>query len=141
MDSGIHIVDYQPTDYAALTELWNELGLGGAHRGDNETIITKCNEMGGFLILMKEPTGQLIGSSWVTIDGRRSYLHHFGIATEYQGRGLARLLMDETMKRVNQLGMQVKLEVHRNNQKAISLYKKYGYDYLGDYDVYINRNI
>ena len=31
-------------------------------------------------------------------------------------------------------GMQIKLEVHRDNLKAIRLYKKWGFNYLGDYE-------
>ncbi len=34
----------------------------------------------------------------------------------------------------------VKLEVHRSNKRAIELYKKAGFSYLGDYDVYIIRD-
>lgn len=141
MDLEVNIVDYTSGDYPALAELWNELGLGGVHRGDNESVIEKCNALGGFLLLLKKNDGTIIGSSWITLDGRRSYLHHFGISKEFQGHGLAKLLMNESMKRIQEIGLQVKLEVHRENIKALSLYKKYGYHYLGDYDVYINRNI
>lgn len=141
MNSGINIVDYTPGDYPALAEMWNELGLGGAHRGDNEAVIEKCNTLGGFLILLKNDDSAIIGSSWITTDGRRCYLHHFGISEKFQGQGLAKLLMNESMERIRGLGMQAKLEVHRDNVKALSLYKRYGYQYLGDYDVYIIRNI
>ena len=137
----IQIVDYDTNDYSELSAHWTELGLGGLHRGDNAEIIDRCNALGGFLILMKTETGKIIGSSWVTVDGRRSYLHHFGIAKEYQTKGFAAKLMDESMRRIKEIGMQSKLEVHRNNFKAISLYKKFEFGYLGDYDVYINRNI
>jgi ribosomal protein S18 acetylase RimI-like enzyme len=35
----------------------------------------------------------------------------------------------------------VKLEVHSSNIKAINLYKKFGFIPLGDYHVYIIRDI
>ncbi len=38
------------------------------------------------------------------------------------------------------LGLQVKLEVHRNNKVARTLYEGYGFKPLGDYDVYILRD-
>jgi ribosomal protein S18 acetylase RimI-like enzyme len=38
-------------------------------------------------------------------------------------------------------GSQVKLEVHSTNLKAINLYKKFGFKHLGEYNVYIIRDI
>jgi ribosomal protein S18 acetylase RimI-like enzyme len=83
----------------------------------------------------------IIGTSWLTVDGRRTYIHHFGIHTEYQGNGLSKMLLDASLKLAKSLGMQVKLEVHKENAKAIGLYKKAGFNYLGDYLVYIIRDI
>jgi ribosomal protein S18 acetylase RimI-like enzyme len=51
------------------------------------------------------------------------------------------LLLKESLRVVKEMGYQVKLEVHRTNETAVSLYRKAGFEYLGDYDVYIIRNI
>ncbi len=83
----------------------------------------------------------IIGTSWITFDGRRLYLHHFAIAPARQGRGLAWPLLRESLRVARQMGYQVKLEVHRSNMIATALYKKAGFQYLGDYDVYIIRDI
>jgi len=77
----------------------------------------------------------------MTFDGRRIHLHHFGILPEYQGKGLANILMRASLKFVKSKGYQVKLEVHQSNSKAINLYKNSGFEYLGDYDIYIIRDI
>jgi ribosomal protein S18 acetylase RimI-like enzyme len=77
----------------------------------------------------------------MTYDGRRIHLHHFGILPEFQGQGLSKLLMDESLGFIRKKGTQVKLEVHRSNVKAINLYKKTGFTSLGDYDVYIIRDV
>ena len=87
------------------------------------------------------PEGKVIGTSWMTFDGRRILLHHFGIHPEYQRKGIGLLLARESLKFVKQKGYQVKLEVHKNNHAAIELYKKLGFTYLGDYDVYIIRDL
>ena len=39
------------------------------------------------------------------------------------------------------IGLQLKLEVQRDNAAAIALYRKAGFDLLGDYDVYIIRDL
>ena len=136
------IRDFQPEDFSQVNELWSQTGMGGAHRGDNLEVIHQTIQGGGKLLVMEEiSTKKIIGTSWLTNDKRRIYLHHFGILPEYQGNGLSKPLMLESIKFVKKTGLQVKLEVHRDNTRAINLYEKMGFKYLGDYDVYIVRDI
>lgn len=142
MDPSFFIREYTEGDYPEMIRLWESLGLGGAHRGDDKNIIRRTIQMGGQLLLLVNPaSGAIIGTSWLTVDGRRTYLHHFGIHADYQGNGLSKTLLDASLKLAKSYGMQVKLEVHTNNAKALGLYKKAGFSYLGDYQVYIIRDI
>ena len=77
----------------------------------------------------------------MTTDGRRTLLHHFGILPEFQGQGLSKVLLKESLRFVKSTGNQVKLEVHSTNHKAINLYKKFGFVHLGEYNVFIIRDI
>jgi ribosomal-protein-alanine N-acetyltransferase len=134
----MHIRDFQAKDYKQLQHLWHITGMGGEFRGDNENTIEKTLRAGGkLLVLMKEDL--LIGSSWITNDARRLYLHHFGILPDYQGQGLSKLLLEKSMEFARSTGLQIKLEVHKENEIALNLYKKAGFNYLGDYVVYIVR--
>ncbi len=136
------IREYSGDDYPEMINLWESLGLGGSHRGDDKTIIQHTLDMGGKLLLMfDKQTNAMIGTSWITLDGRRAYLHHFGIHAEYQGKGLANSLLDFSLKAAKSTGLQIKLEVHKDNEKALGLYQKSGFTYLGDYHVYIIRDI
>jgi ribosomal protein S18 acetylase RimI-like enzyme len=83
----------------------------------------------------------VVGTSWLTNDGRRLYLHHFAIDPEFQGGGLSKPLLRESLKIAREIGLQVKLEVHQDNERAINFYKKAGFQRLGDYDVYIIRDL
>ncbi len=89
----------------------------------------------------ESPAEEIIGTSWMTFDGRRLHLHHFGIDPVFQRRGLAKELLRESLRFAKEKGYQVKLEVHRSNAVAVELYRKAGFEYLGDYDVYIIRDI
>jgi ribosomal protein S18 acetylase RimI-like enzyme len=133
---------YQKGDFPAIMKLWMATDLGKRERGDDEQTVERSIAMGGQMLVMcdKSNAGKIIGSSWLTFDGRRLLLHHFGIDPAYQGRGLAKRLLRETLRFVKEKGYQVKLEVHRSNTVAIELYKKAGFEYLGDYDIYIIRN-
>jgi ribosomal protein S18 acetylase RimI-like enzyme len=142
LDNKFIIRDYRKGDYNGVMDLWIATDLGRPERGDNEKIIEDSIKMGGSLQVMVEKTsGKIIGTSWMTFDGRRIHLHHFGISPDHQGKGLAKPLLKESLKFVKKKGYQVKIEVHQDNVKAISLYKRAGFEYLGDYDVYLIRNI
>ena len=142
MQSGYLIRKYTDSDFQEIIQLWESLGLGGLHRGDDKQVIHKTIQMGGQLLLMIESdSNAIIGTSWLTVDGRRTYLHHFGIHTDYQGKRLANMLLGESLKLAKTFGMQIKLEVHKDNAKALGLYAKAGFTYLGDYLVFIIRDI
>jgi ribosomal protein S18 acetylase RimI-like enzyme len=123
--------------------LWMATGLGRPERGDDEATVERTVEMGGLMLVMCDdtPAQNITGTSWLTFDGRRLHLHHFGIDPACQGRGLGKDLLRETLRFVKKKGYQVKLEVHVSNTVAIELYKKAGFEYLGDYDIYIIRDI
>jgi len=131
------IRDYQPEDFASLIELWQETNLAQPERGDQQ-----CNDKGGRLLLMEETEKEtIIGSSWMTWDGRRIYLHHFGILPSYQGLGLGTELAEKSLEWIREKGQQVKLEVHKENHAAKRLYEKLGFFAFRDYDIYMIRDL
>ena len=139
---GFSTRDYTASDYNAVRNIWLQTGMGGAERGDNEKNIEESIRIGGRMILLEDiNTGEIIGTSWMTFDGRRIHLHHFGILPYFQGKGLSKILLRASLKHVKEKGYPVKLEVHNTNTRAINLYSKNGFDYLGDYDVYIIRDL
>ncbi len=140
MDNYV-IRDYNNEDFDNLNELWQETELGGAQRGDSAQVIELSINIGGKLILLENTnTKEIFGSSWMTFDGRRIHLHHIGVKPTYQNQGFGKLLTKESLKFAKEKGYQIKLEVHQSNKKAIEIYKKLGFVFLGDYDVYIIRD-
>lgn len=133
--------DFTPGDFEGLSQVWNLTGLGNPARGDNLEIIMQSIAMGGKLLVATNSQGNIVGTSWMTFDGRRIHLHHFGVHPNYQRMGVGKMLAAESLRFVKQKGYQVKLEVHQSNLAAISLYKKFGFQRLGDYDIYIIRDL
>jgi len=140
MEKRIVFRDYNSKDFDKIMTLWELTGMGGKERGDNDEVITLSIETGGKLIIM-ELNKDIIGTSWLTTDSRRIFLHHFGIHPDYQGKGYANSLMDETMKFIKEKGLQVKLEVHKENIKALSLYRKYDFIDFTEYELMMKRDI
>lgn len=135
------IRDFVPADYDDLKEVWLLDDLGNPQRGDNLDIIMQSIAMGGRLIVAQTDEGRVVGTCWLTFDGRRLHMHHFGVHPQYQHHGVGHKIMREALHFVKQKGYQVKIEVHRNNAIAIDFYTKYGFIDLGDYNVYIIRDI
>lgn len=136
------IEEYSKGDFEEIIKLWENLGLGNKLRGDDEkTILTTLKTGGKFFELKLKENKKIIGTSWITNDGRRLHLHHFGIIEKFQGKGLSHILLEKTLNFAKEKNMQIKLEVHKTNTKAISLYEKHGFKYLGDYLVYIIREL
>lgn len=134
------IRDYRESDYASLMQLWNETELAQPERKDDAGVIKRCNDMGGRLLVLEDgATCEIIGSSWMTWDGRRIYLHHFGIHLDWQNLGLGTKLAEASLKWISSTGQQVKMEVHKENKAAIHLYKKLGFFAFEDYDLYMIR--
>lgn len=136
-----NIIDFEERYFDNLNVFWNNTGLGGSHRGDSLQIILDTINSGGHLLLMINEQDEIIGSSWLTNDRRRSYLHHFGIREDLRGRGLSNVLLERTLELARKDGYQIKLEVHSKNESALALYKKYRFNDLGDYKVMIIRDI
>jgi len=133
---------YESADYKGVIHVWKVTGMEGSVRGDNDVLIKESLDIGGkFLVMIDTSTNNLVGTSWMTFDGRRLYLHHFGIDPVFQNQGLGQKLACATLNLAKQKNRQIKLEVHRNNKAAIELYKKLGFKYLGDYDVSIIRDV
>ena len=142
LTSNFIIRDYQEGDYDEIVKFWQSTDMGNPERGDTNETIRRTLEIGGKLLVMESKNqGHICGTSWMTYDGRRILLHHFGILPEYQGKGLSKILLKESLEVCKKMVLQVKLEVHSANLKAINLYKKFGFIHLGEYNVYIIRDI
>ena len=117
---NIVVRDYQTEDYDQVQEVWNKSGVGGAHRGDNKEIIEDSLRLVGKLLVLEDTRkGRILGTSWMTFDGRRIHLYHIGVLPDYQNLGYGSLLTKKSLEFAKEKGYQIKLEVQDDNLKAI----------------------
>jgi ribosomal protein S18 acetylase RimI-like enzyme len=138
-ENGLKIRDFHDNDYPQLVELWKSTGLWKDERSDDLEVIKRTLKHGGKLLVLVCDE-KIIGSSWLTTDGRRLSIQYFAIAPQYQGKHFSHVLMKEAIKFAAKKGMQVKLEVHKTNIKAKKLYEKWGFKPLEGYRIYILRD-
>lgn len=141
-EPAFNVREYKEKDFLAVAEVWKQTGISTPGRDDTAATIANTLRHGGRLLILEEKaSGSVVGTSWLTSDGRRLYLHHFAVAPDFQGCGLSKPLLRESLKIAREIGLQIKLEVHQENERAIYLYKNAGFQRLGDYSVYIIRDL
>ena len=139
---GFFVRDYWAADYPHVADIWERTGISTPGRGDTaEVIENTLRRNGRLLVLADKASDTVVGTSWLTNDGRRLYLHHFAIDPRFQGAGLSKPLLRESLKIAREIGLQIKLEVHEENERAIHFYEKAGFKRLGDYDIMIIRDL
>lgn len=130
--------DFRSGDFPQVEHLWKETGIYTAERGDTAEMILGCNQAGGKFIVMEEKkSGRIAGTSWMTWDGRRLFLHHFAIRSDLQGQGFGRKLARVSLNFAREKNTPMKLEVHRDNIPAVNLYRSLGFKVFEDYEVYM----
>ncbi|NLA25423.1 MAG: GNAT family N-acetyltransferase [Bacteroidales bacterium] len=136
--------NYKSNDWEEVDALWQLTGMGGKERGDTAQTVERCNAAGGALFVMLDKSLQkekIIGTLWLTNDGRRLYIHHCGLLPEYRGKGLSHKLLAPALKFAKEKNIQIKLEVHLDNTPARKLYAKYGFISFTDYDIRVIRDV
>ncbi len=140
-DQKYIIRDFTEIDFPEVIRLWELTGMAPVARADDLQVIRNTLSSGGKLLILKDHTGdQIIGTSWITNDGRRLYLHHFAISPDWQQLGMGKILLKKSLEFAKESKLQIKLEVHKDNLRAVELYERNGFSYLGDYKVYIIRD-
>lgn len=132
------IRDYHPDDFPQIEDLWKKTGIYTEERGDTAEIILRCNQAGGKFLVLEDPaSNKVAGTSWMTWDGRRLFLHHFAIDPIFQGKGYGRKLALASLAVARKKKCPMKLEVHSQNIPAVNLYKSLGFTVFEDYQVFM----
>jgi ribosomal protein S18 acetylase RimI-like enzyme len=132
------IRNYQPGDFPQIEALWKKTGIFKLERGDTAEMIEQCNEQGGkFLIMEEKSSKRVVGTSWLTWDGRRVLMHHLAVLPSMQKRGYGRKLAEESLAFSREKKSPLKLEVNRHNLPAVQLYSHLGFKVFENYEVYI----
>ncbi|MBR5310959.1 MAG: GNAT family N-acetyltransferase [Oscillospiraceae bacterium] len=93
----------------------------------------------GSVMIVAYDEGELIGTGAVSVvSGRERFAHRREIAIsvrkDYWGKGIGSGIMNILMDFCKKSGAKVvQLEVRSDNEKAIALYKKFGFEKIGTY--------
>lgn len=85
------------------------------------------------VVIADEPVGRL----WIDESGEKVVVVDIAIASEHQGRGIGRKVLQHILEKADAAGKSVRLTVDRMNARAYGLYRRLSFEDCGGNDVYI----
>lgn len=125
---------HYPEDYSHVVNIWERIEKGvRIGMSDTPKEIEKKLLRDPDLFLVAESKGTLIGTVIGGFDGRRGYIYHLAISSEFRGKGIGSRLVSEVEMRLRAKGcIRCHLLVNNNNDEARSFYDSKGWRPLDD---------
>lgn len=92
----------------------------------------KLSEFAGFVICVEND--EIIGFAayYLNQEGGFAYVPQIWVSDNYQRKGIGSCMLDELKRTVQPFATSIRLEVRRNNEKAVSFYERTGFCVIGD---------
>src|SRR6266545_3654499 len=127
MSGKIEIREFFINDYDAALELWQRLeGLEIAEGDDRESVAQFLARNPGLSRVATDGSA-VVGVALCGHDGRRGHIYHLAVDPAYQGRGLGKRLLDESLAGLRRIGVKrVIIMVADNNPSGREFWKRSG---------------
>ena len=124
------------SDYEAAYALWEKtpgIGLSDADSRENIDIYLQRNPGFSFIALSEN---KLVGAVLCGHDGRRGYLHHLVVDERYQKQQVGKLLVENCMNALEQLGIKkCHIFVYRDNEAGKAFWEHIGWKLRLELDI------
>ncbi|MGD2270955.1 MAG: GNAT family N-acetyltransferase [Desulfobacterales bacterium] len=125
---GIIISPFTIDCYEGVYALWEQcqgIALSGADSRDNIALYLKRNPEMSFVAI---DDGDIAGSILSGHDGRRGYIHHLAVKSEYRRQGLGRKLAEKCVSALQKAGIQkCHLFIFNHNTGGLAFWKAIGW--------------
>lgn len=130
------------SDYETVYALWLSCkGMGLNDLDDSRTGIEKFLKRNPETCFVAEINDKLIGVIMAGNDGRRGYIYHTAVHSDFRNQGIARTLVETVMKALKECGIsKVALVVFERNQDGNGFWEKLGFTVRDDL-IYRNKSI
>jgi ribosomal protein S18 acetylase RimI-like enzyme len=129
MSGKIEIREFSIHDYDAAIELWQRVeGLEIAEGDDREGIAQFLARNPGLSRVATDGSA-IVGVALCGHDGRRGHIYHLAVDPAYQGRGLGKRLLDESLADLRRAGVKrVIIMVADDNASGRQFWKRSGFE-------------
>jgi ribosomal protein S18 acetylase RimI-like enzyme len=136
--AGVVIRPMYISDYESLAELWSSTpGVGLRLLDDSEVGIEKYLERNPSTCFVAEDETRIVGSILAGHDGRRGYIYHTVVASDYRGKNIGKALVDSAVDALVQEGIhKVALVVFKDNAIGNPFWTALGWECREDLNYY-----
>jgi ribosomal protein S18 acetylase RimI-like enzyme len=129
MSGKIEIREFSINDYDAAIELWQRVeGLEIAEGDDREGVAQFLARNQGLSRVATDGSA-IVGIALCGHDGRRGHIYHLAVDPAYQGRGLGKRLLDESLGDLRRTGVKrVIIMVADDNQSGRQFWRRCGWE-------------
>jgi N-acetylglutamate synthase len=129
MSRKIEIREFSINDYDAAIQLWQRVeGLEIAEGDDREGVAQFLARNPGLSQVATDGSA-IVGVALCGHDGRRGHIYHLAVDPAYQGRGLGKRLLDESLADLRRTGVKrVIIMVADDNRSGRQFWKRSGYE-------------
>lgn len=137
MDRESGIKEIHPNDYEELMNLWSSIPGMGINEADSEESIRRFLLKNVGLSFCYKEDSRIIGTILCGQDGRRGYIYHTAVAPEFRGRGIGRILVEESLRQLRNLGIgKCHLFVFADNEPGKVFWNSIGWEKRDDIFIY-----
>lgn len=132
----------QIEDYDNVYALWLSCtGMGLNNIDDSKAGIDRFLIRNPNTCFVAELNGMIVGAIIVGNDGRRGYIYHTAVHSQYRNQGIARGLVDNAIKALKECGIsKVALVVFDRNEAGNAFWESFGFSVREDL-VYRNKSL
>ncbi|WP_428774793.1 GNAT family N-acetyltransferase [Vibrio sp.] len=124
----ITIREMDISDYESVISLWCKTEGMSIRDADSRESIKRYLDLNPGLSFAAVKNAEVIGAVLVGTDGRRGYLQHLAVSTEFRGQKLGRQLVAKSICALAEMGIpKTHLFVYNDNVNAQSFYESLGW--------------
>ena len=129
MSGNIDTREFSINDYDAAIELWQRVeGLEIAEGDDRESVAQFLARNPGLSRVATDGSA-VVGVALCGHDGRRGHIYHLAVDPAYQGRGLGKRLLNESLEDLRRIGVKrVIIMVADDNASGREFWNRSGYE-------------
>jgi len=119
---------YQPSDEAAVVQLWKDCNLVIPWNDPLRDIRRKLRVQPA-LFLVGFVSGELAATVMAGYEGHRGWLNYLAVAPRYQRKGIGRKMVAEAEDRLRQMGCpKINIQIRTRNTAVIEFYRRIGFE-------------
>jgi putative acetyltransferase len=128
MVMSIEILPMAIDDLEDVTVLWDATEGVGMNESDGPEQLRGFLDRNPGLSLIARDGSRLVGAVLCGHDGRRGFLYHLAVLTDYRKRGLGRAMVDRCLKSLSMLGLlRCNILIYVDNHSGEQFWKTAGW--------------